>query len=183
MAFPKWEVRHLNIGILSTDGSSFRKLAWITTRSGGIYCGIAPAFGVGTKLSYHTNGDLYTMMTAPRRTTPKPHVNKLSYPPIPKIKGFVPFYAAGLGWHDYYPEFPFKRIDEAVYVDARLKGGLSFNLGLLEPFTYDALAAITSIPAPMLGSNGFRLESGNAFRDTHIHIITKTKPWIVIWTY
>jgi hypothetical protein len=100
----------------------------------------------------------------------KPRVNKLSYPPIPKIKGLVPFYAAGLGWHDYYPEFPFEKMDEAVYVDARHKGGLSFNLGLLEPLAYDAL-------------KGIGIGLGNAFRDTHIHIITKTKPWIAIWTY
>lgn len=179
----KWDAKHLNIAILATDGKSFRKVAWLTTRSGGIYCGIGSTVGVATKLSYHTNGDLYSGMVSKIPNLPSNPKSKLKYPPITNIKGLVPFYAVGLGWHEYFPAFPFKKIDDAVYVDVRGKGGMSFNLGLLEPFAYGALAAIISTPTPVLGSNGFRLESGNVFKDAHVHIITKTKPWIVIWTY
>lgn len=162
----KWAVKRLNIAILATDGKSFRKVAWVKTTSGGIYCGIA-LVGIPrqmvTKISYHANGELYSGYHNGVRT-------KLNYPPIAEIKGIQPFFVAGIGWHQFLPEFPFKRIDEAIYVDVRERQGLSCNFALMEPLAYDAL-------------KGLRLDLDKMFIDTHIHILTRTKPWIVIWTY
>ncbi len=170
MEIVKWDVRHLNIAILATDGKSFRKLAWITTRSGGIYCGVGSTLGLETKLSYHTSGDLFHGMVSKIPNLPSNPRTKLKYPPITKIKGLIPFYSVGLGWHDYFPAFPFEKIDDAIYVDVRDRLGISFNLGILEPFAYDAL-------------KGLGLELEHAVKDAHVHIITRTKPWIIIWTY
>jgi len=55
-------------------------------------------------------------------------------------------------------------------MDVRSKGGLSFNLGLLEPDAFEALKLLS-------------LGSEKSYKDTHVHIITKTNPWLVIWTY
>jgi hypothetical protein len=179
MEYPKWTVKRLNIGILATDSKSFRIVGWLTTGSGGIICGIASSLGSGTKLSYHTNGDLYMRTTMTKelkeRLTaqgqPIPKIRPpLKYPSIPDLRGLVPFFGAGLSWHEFFPAFPFKKIDEAVYVDVRPKGGLSFNLGLLEPDAFEAL-------------NALKIGSENSYKDAHLHVITKTRPWIAIWTY
>lgn len=163
---PKWNVESLNIAILGTDGKYFRKMAWIRTASGGIYCGTASIFAVGTKLSYHTNGDLYHGFEQPREKKIEnlPKRTKLKYPLINEIKGLVPFYSTGIGWGDHLPSFPFEKIDEAVYVDVRSKGGVSFNLGFLEPHAFQSL-------------------NMRHYHNPHIHIIARTNPWIVIWTY
>jgi hypothetical protein len=66
MERPRWSVKRLNLTILATDGKSFRKVDWVTTNSGGIYVGIVSTPGLGMKLSYPTNGDLYARTTMTR---------------------------------------------------------------------------------------------------------------------
>lgn len=158
---PKWNVENIQIAILATDGKTFRKIAWIKTSSGGIFCVTASTTGIGTKLSYHVDGNLFHGIYGVEKAR-----NQLKYPPINEIKGLQPFYGAGIGWGDHLKEFPFTKSDETVYVDIRPENkGVSFNLAFLEPHALQ------------------HLDYFSKFYKAHVHLITRTKPWIVIWTY
>lgn len=117
-------------------------------------------------MSYHASGDLYTGFVGTRPGLP-PRV-RTTVTPINEVRGLLPFYNGGIGWHEYLPDFPFDRVDEAVYVDVRRTGGVSFSLGLLNPQDSTRLAD---------------QDVRTAFQDAHVHIIARTQPWLVIWTH
>lgn len=163
MSHAKWDVDRLNVAILATDAKPFRKVGWITTGPGGIQFGLARATGWGAKYSYHTDGGLYRAsviqtLGGPRET--QEFVAK--HPPLLEIKGLERLLSAEIGARDRIRGFPFKKSRESVYV--RASGGrISFTLGLLEPNAPHALDA---------------LEQGQKI---HFRLITKTKPWIMVW--
>jgi hypothetical protein len=168
-AYPHWKVRRLRIGVIASDGNSVRKVAWVTTAPSGIYFGIGNTLGVTTKLSYHTSGEVWREVVLPSqngKTSPRSD-HMLTLPPISMVKDLVPFQAAGIQFHDHLREFPFKKMDELVFLDARRKGGVSFNLGLMGVSNFKALHPLLKSSMPPMS----------------YHIITRTDPWIVIWSY
>jgi hypothetical protein len=160
---PRWDGEYLRIGILTKDRGAPRRVAWITTGSGGIFFGVARATGWGTKYSYHADGNFYRSIQSQTPTGPKETQELVTkHPPIPEIKGLLQLLSVDIGAGDRLRSFPFKRRYEPVYVKP-LNGRVAFKLGLLEPGVPQALDTIKKK------------------EEHHFRLITRTEPWILLW--
>jgi hypothetical protein len=160
---PKWDGEYLRIGILTKDRGTPRRIAWVTTGSGGISFGVARATGGGTKYSYHADGNFYRSIQSETPTGTKETQELVTrHPPITEIKGLLQLLSIDVGAGDRLRSFPFKRRYEPVYVNP-LNGRVSFKLGLLEPGVPQALDTIKKK------------------EEHHFRLITRTEPWILLW--
>jgi hypothetical protein len=160
---PRRDGEYLRIGILTKDRGAPRRVAWITTGTGGIFFGVARATGWGTKYSYHADGNFYRSIQSQTPTGPKETQELVTkHPPIPEIKGLLQLLSVDIGAGDRLRSFPFKRRYEPVYVKP-LNGRVAFKLGLLEPGVPQALDTIKKK------------------EEHHFRLITRTEPWILLW--
>ena len=163
MGRPRWGADRINIAILAADKRTTRKVGWIATGPSGILFGIARATGSGTKYSYRTDGSFYRVSVTQTQGGPRETLELIvKHPPLPEIKGLERLLSVEIGPGDRLRGFPFKKSHESIRVMAS-EGKVSFNLGLLEPNSPQALG-------------GF--EKG---QKVHFRLVTKTKPWIAIW--
>jgi hypothetical protein len=160
---PNSDAGNLRVGILTKERGAPRKIAWITTGSGGVLLGVARAAGGGAKYSYRTDGSFYRYVQSSTPTGPKETQELVTkHPPIAEIKGLLQLLSVEIGAGDRLRGFPFKRRYESVYVKP-MNGRVSFKLGLLEPGVPQALDTIK------------RKE------ERHFRLVTKTEPWILLW--
>jgi hypothetical protein len=160
---PGRDAWHLRVAILAKDRGAPRKVAWITTGSGGIFLGVARATGWDAKYSYRTDGGFYRSIQSQTPKGPRETQELVTkHPPIAEIKGLLQLLSVDVGAGDRLRGLPFKKRYESVYVKP-MNGRVSFKLGLLEPGVPQALDSIK------------RKEERN-FR-----LITRTEPWILLW--
>ena len=160
---PRWGAERFNIAILAVGGRTVRKVGWITTGPDGILFGIAGASGWGANYSYHADGSFYRVSATQTPGGPRETPELMEkHPPLHEIKGLHRLLSAEIDHADRLRGFPFRKAHESIHVKAS-EGRVTFNLGLLEPNSPQALG-------------GF--ERGEK---VHFRLVTKAKPWIVIW--
>ena len=160
---PRWGADRLNIAILAVERRTTRKVGWITTGPGGILFGIARGTGSGANYSYHADGRFYRVSATQTPGGPRENSELMEkHPPLHEIKGLQRLLSAEIGHGDRLRGFPFRKSHESIRVKGA-EGRVAFNVGLLEPNSPQALG-------------GF--ERG---QKVHFRLVTRTKPWIVIW--
>ena len=157
------DIGSLRVAVLSREGESSRRIAWITAGANGLSMGVARGAGPGTRYIYQVDGAFYRLSAAQesgRGDLGRELIRR--HPPLSGITGLVHLIAVNLYPGDRLIRLPFKRKFERVYVK-QYNGRVSFKVGLLEPGVPEALDSIKSK------------------EERHFHLITKIQPWILFW--
>ena len=159
----RWDTRYQRYAILTREGPSPGKVAWVTKGQEGMFIGVARAASLGTRYSYLPDGRFYRTVRSQTPAGARESEELVSrYPPMAEVKGLVQVLSVDAGPGDRLRNLPFKRKFKSVYVKP-LNGRVSFKLGLLEPGVPQALDTIK------------RRE------EHHFRLITETEPWILLW--